>query len=300
MKRAIAVPCRSLAPVILRALLLAGLALGSLPGLSLAQETTRPWAELFNGTAERSVPRGNGDEHLETDRDSFTPATTLVGRGRTMLETSYSFIDNRRAADTHSFPELLVRHGVTDWLELRLGANYEVGGGGETSGSEIGASDESAHREEESNVLYGFKIAVTEQDEWLPRSALIVHAITPTSGASTATQVVTGYVAGWTLPNGWDLDTSLRYVAGNEDGDHFNQWAPSVVLKMPAGECYNVHVEYFGIFADNAADNRSPQYISPGIHYLISPDLEIGVRVGWGLNNDAAAFFSNVGLGVRF
>lgn len=45
-----------------------------------------------------------------------------------MIESSYSFIDNHRTAETHSLPELLVRYGVNDWLELRFGGNYEVGG----------------------------------------------------------------------------------------------------------------------------------------------------------------------------
>src|SRR5262245_53455137 len=70
------------------------------------------------------------EEPLETDRDSFTPATKTVAKGRTILEAAYSFIDNRHDFETHSFPELLVRHGITDRIELRLGWNYEVGGSG--------------------------------------------------------------------------------------------------------------------------------------------------------------------------
>src|SRR5262245_45700960 len=63
---------------------------------------------------------------LETDRDAFTPATSTVVAGYTVVESSYSFIDNRAVAETHSFPELLFRHGITDQIELRLGWNYEV------------------------------------------------------------------------------------------------------------------------------------------------------------------------------
>jgi hypothetical protein len=84
---------------------------------------------------------------IETDRDSFTPATETVEMGRLVLESGYSFIDNRDAAETHSLPELIARYGVTDWLEFRLGSNYEVGGeanaisgnggGGDFDGAEI-------------------------------------------------------------------------------------------------------------------------------------------------------------------
>ena len=52
-------------------------------------------------------------EHIETDRDSYTPATTTAGRGRWIAEAAYSFIDNRHTFDSHSLPELLLRHGVS-------------------------------------------------------------------------------------------------------------------------------------------------------------------------------------------
>lgn len=281
------------------------------PGtLLFAQHSLGPFAEALEREPEGRIVEpaepGQGEsaedeeEHLETDRDSFTPATTLVGRGRTMIEGSYSFIDNRSGVDSHSFPELLTRVGLTDWFELRLGWNYEAGGGGAVSGSELGGDDETLASETASKILYGFKVTVTEQEEWLPRSALIVHATTPSAGPETATQFVTGYVFGWRLPNGWDLDSSVRYVAANEEGDRFAEWAPSIVLKVPLGSKWNAHVEYFGVFSDGRTNELNPQYVSPGLHYLISPNCEIGVRTGWGLNDDASSFFSNVGVGVRF
>jgi hypothetical protein len=280
-------------------LILALAAIFMMASSGVSQDFDGRFAEAVEGNPGATGPDVE-EERLETDRDSFTPATTLVGQGRSMLESSYSFIENRDAANSHSFPELLTRVGVTDWLELRLGWNYETGGGGAVSGSEVGGNEDTASGETETKVLYGVKIALSEQDDWLPRSALIAHAATPTSGSNTATQFVAAYVAGWTLPNRWNLDGSLRYVAANEEGDHFDQWAPSIVLKVPLSERWNAHAEYFGIFSQRQTNDVNGQYFSPGLHYLISPDCEIGTRVGWGLNDDAAAFFSNVGLGIRF
>ncbi len=75
---------------------------------------------------------------LETDRDAFTPATSTAGQGTAIFESSYSFIDNRSVAETHSFPEVLLRYGVNDRIELRLGWNYEVGGTGDIGGEKMG------------------------------------------------------------------------------------------------------------------------------------------------------------------
>ncbi|HUQ67901.1 MAG TPA: transporter [Planctomycetaceae bacterium] len=69
---------------------------------------------------------------------------------------------------------------------------------------------------------------------------------------------------------------------------------------MPVQEQWKAHVEYFGLFSQNREDERGRQYLSPGIHYLVTPDFQVGIRVGWGLNADSSRFFSNIGAGVRF
>jgi hypothetical protein len=253
-------------------------------------------------TAFTAVRAQEGDvEPIETDRDSFTPATTTVGAGRLILESGYSFIENRGVPETHSFPELLARYGVVEWLEFRIGANYEVGGeSSSVSGGSGGGDDfESAEIESEANVSYGLKAALTDQNGWMPRTAAIVQGFTPTSGAETATHGVATYAWGWELAEGWLWDSAIRYGDSLVEGDRFNRWAPSTVLKAEVIEGWKAHVEYFGAFTDGRGDELSQSYISPGVHYLITPDLEVGVRVGWGLGGDAANFFSNVGVGLR-
>lgn len=256
---------------------------------------------LFSGLVLLTAPAlaQDTEEHLETDRDSFTPATSTVGTGRFLLESAYSFLDNADVGDSHSYPEIVSRYGVNDFLEFRVGWNYEVGGGGSVSGGDAGSPLEEHGAEEESQMLYGVKVGLTEQIDQLPSSACIIQGVTPTSGPETATDFQIGYVFGWRLLEDWRFDSAIRYVATEEEHDRFNLWAPSSVIKIPIAERWNVHGEYFGIFSDGREENRNPQYLSPGIHYLLSPDFEVGVRVGWGLNQDAANFFTNVGFGWR-
>jgi len=265
------------------------------------QEMTEP-SEAFGEEGGEKPEEDLEEEELETDRDSFTPATTVVGHGRVMLESSYSYIDNRDGAETHSFPELLTRVGIGEYMELRLGWNYEIGGGGSVSSAGSSSDEEplGIGSEQEGNILYGFKAALTGQECWIPQSAVILHATTPTSGPETATQFAAAYVLGWKLGCKWTLDGALRYSAASEEQDHFNLWAPSVVLKRSLGEKWTTHIEYFGIMTQHREEERDSHYASPGIHYLISPDFEVGIRTGWGMSQDSANFFSNVGAGYRF
>jgi len=241
------------------------------------------------------------EDEIITDRDSFTPSTSVVGTGWFVLESAYSFIDNRGVAETHSYPEILARYGVSDNIELRFGWNYEVGGAGNPiSGNVPDEFEEGAQLERESTVLYGAKFFLTEQCGWTPESSLIVQGYTPTSGEANDSSFTMSYVGGWKLANNWEWDSAIRYSTGIEEEDHFNVWAPSTVLKVPFCERWKGHVEYFSIFTEGREEESTQHFISPGVHYLVCPDLEVGVRFGWGLNEQAPNFFTNAGVGLRF
>jgi hypothetical protein len=270
-------------------------------GLVVGQEPaaeTRPESPIPDILGRRE---GRGEGEIETDRDSFTPAVTTAGRSRLIVESAYTFLDNRGIPETHSFPELLFRWGVADRLELRLGWNYEMGGVAAAvsgvQGGDAGAVGDMTH---EYTLNYGLKAAVTEQDWWLPAAAVIVAGRTPTGGDGRGTQLVLTPIVGWEFLDRWKFDAACRYGTGNEEGDHFDLVAPSAVVKAPVGEKISVHAEYFGLFSRDKAEDFVLHYFSPGAHYLITPDLEIGVRLGWGLNDQSARFFSNAGLGWRY
>jgi hypothetical protein len=241
------------------------------------------------------------EDEIETDRDSFTPTTTTAGRHRLIVESAYTFIDNRRVPETHSFPELIVRYGATNWLEFRIGANYEIGGAGNPVTANIPDNlvDES-ELEEEANVSYGLKLTLTGQDGWIPQTAFLMHGFTPIASEIADTHMAATYVAGWTVDAGRSWDSALRFSTGSADEDHFTVWSPSTVLKVPIAEQWKAHIEYFGIFSDGRDRESTQHFISPGAHYLITPDWELGIRVGWGLNDQSPSFFANVGGGYRF
>jgi hypothetical protein len=252
------------------------------------------------------LSEGEAEDEIETDRDSFTPAATVAGCQRLIVESAWSFIDNRAVPDTNSLPELVLRYGVSDWLELRLGWNWEAGGAANAisgGGSDQQFEDE-AEIERDSQIAYGLKAALTDQAGWWPESSFILIGATPTYGRDTATSLVATYVAGWELPiatpKRWKWDSALRYSYDSSEGDHFNLWAPSTVLKLPLGERWTTHAEYFGVFSHGRERVRSQHYFSPGVHCLLTSDFEIGIRVGWGLNDQAANFFANTGVGWRY
>lgn len=261
----------------------------------------RSIASAVNESSEEGDGSGWVSEEIETDRDSFTPATTLAGRKRMIVESAYSFIDNRRVPDTHSYPELLFRYGLTDRVELRLGTNYEVGGAGNPISANV--PDELAEEseiEDETNVSYGAKIGFTKQSGWLPQSVFVVSGFSPVQGNVNDSHLGVTYASGWTFANRWMWDNAVRYSTGSLEEDHFNVWSPSTVLKIPLGERWKGHIEYFGIFSQGKTRESVQQFVSPGIHYLFTKNMELGTRFGWGMNDQAPNAFINIGGGIRF
>ena len=129
---------------------------------------------------------------------------------------------------------------------------------------------------------------------------MIVQGLTPTGGDATATQVRATYAFGWRLPNRWRIDSALLITTESDNGNRFEVWAPSTVLRVPLGERFQVHAEYFSQISQGRQSDFSRHFFSPEMHYLLTPNLEVGLRVGWGLNEQTARFFSNVGFGWRF
>ena len=240
-------------------------------------------------------------QELDTDRDAFTPATTTAKAGTVLTEASYVWIDNRGMPATTSYPELLVRIGASERFEWRLGYNYELNPGGSVVAAvEVGEQPKEEAGGEEANLLYGFKLRVTDQAGWIPRSVATVEAFTPVVGELQGTEPTATYALGWELPAEWRFDTAIRYSYAESEDGWFNRWMPSAVLRIQVSERLEVHAEWFGSWTEGLADNTVQPFAGPGTHFMLTPTFEIGCRMGWGLTRDAAGYFVDTGVGWRF
>ena len=238
---------------------------------------------------------------LNTDRDAFTPATTTAKMGTVLTEASYVWIDNSGAPATNSFPELLVRIATRERFEWRLGFNYEQGSSGAVvSAVEVGEPMLSAQGGSEANILYGCKVRLTDGDGLIPRSAAIIEAFTPLAGDVWGTEPAATYAFGWELPDQWRLDAAARYASADSEEGRFTRWSPSAVLRIPLTERMEVHAEWFGTWSEGLANESVQQYVGPGGHFMLSPRLELGCRMGWGLSSDAAGYYVDTGIGWTF
>jgi hypothetical protein len=270
-----------------------------------AQDDPLPPLPRENASSDaRSEGRDSGEaaenqDFIETDRNSFTFARTTAGAGRMIVESSYSYLNFAGEKVKNSFPESLMRYGIGDRFELRLGWNYETGrerlpGEGDTAGFF------SANAEQQ--IFYGFKAVLTRQKDWFPASAFYAQGHTPTGGPQGVSQLRAGYVVGWTLPNRWNFDSAIRFGTDKDHEGGYRLWAPSTVLKIPLtpSENWFTHVEYFGEFTQGKKSDTALNFVDVGLHHLFTPNIEVGGMVAFGPRDGGMNLVTNFGIGIRF
>lgn len=127
---------------------------------------------------EAEGPRGSRvGKPIETDRPDFTEASSLVPAGRIQLESGYTFfLDNNNGLRSiaHSFPEWLLRVGLSEYFELRLGWYYLVQNNFDRP-TGIRETIEGG-----TDMYVGTKVKLTEQHGWWPEWACNIQGTVPT------------------------------------------------------------------------------------------------------------------------
>jgi hypothetical protein len=239
---------------------------------------------------------------IETDRNSYTFSRQTLPIGQTIAEASFSYINIAKEGPKYSYPELMMRYGLTDDIEFRFGYNFENEKGSENPESQV-VNKFGINAQQQ--AFYGFKFQLTEQlpgKERIPDSAFMIIGRLPIGSEEKHGQIGLGYAFGWELPNHMNFDGALKFGTERFQGDDYFSWSPSTVLKIPldADEKWFTQVEYFGLFFSSFKTNFALNFIDTGLHYFITKNWEIGTMIGCGINDSARGIFVNFGSGIRY
>lgn len=241
------------------------------------------------------------EQPLQSDRPDFTEASSTVGAGITQLEMGYTYIHDR-AGNTethqHSYPEALLRIGMfADWLEARIAYNHGSQGvtvGGVPFTNNTGAED----------LYLGCKLALTEQDGWLPEMALIPQMTVPVGPEPFTAGIVcpgVNWLYGWDINDFLAVGASTQFnKAVDDDGTVYTEWAQSCTICYTLGEHLGAYTEVFALFPSGASTALPEYYFDGGFTFPITNDLQFDIRAGVGLNEPADDFFAGSGFVVRF
>jgi len=256
-----------------------------------------------NGAKNGKAKEAEEEKPMPHDRPHVADSSQTVGLGRIMLESGYTFTrDSEQGAKivSHSYPESVLRIGmVAEWLEVRLGWNYE----NETQTAN--GVRQSASGSDDLDL--GVRLALTEQQKYLPETAVTLDLTLPTGGRSfTSNRVLPSLRYHYT----WELVKDLLTLEGNtvaasarEDSGHdYLEMTQVFAFEYNVTKKLELFVEWFAFIPHGAADSTTgpEHYAHGGGTYLFTKDFGIDVHVGVGLNRHASDFFTGAGLVARY
>ncbi|CAN5179002.1 hypothetical protein BH20GEM2_BH20GEM2_21510 [soil metagenome] len=232
-------------------------------------------------------------EPLVTDRPDFTESAVTIAPGRYQLESGYTFTRVGPERE-HGVGEVLLRVGLTDRLELRLGA-----------GSLLVRDDELAQRSGLDDTSIGVKLRIAEEGDRVgagrPGIALLAGTTLPTGsggfGADVAQPGATLALA-WTLSDRVGVASNLGYVYASDGGDRFDEFSGSVEVGYSLTERWGSYLEASGFAVGDGGTDTG--FLNGGVTYLFSPDLQVDARIGAGLNGVDPDYFVGVGIARRW
>jgi len=232
---------------------------------------------------------------LVSDRPDFTEASSVVGLGVWQLESGYTYTrdDGPVASESHTAPELLLRIGVVaEWFELRLGYTSAIE---QTGPSLVGGSED---------MIVGTKLALTQQDEFLPEVAFLGELQLPTGSSNLTNNHVLprgGFIYGWELSDCWSTAGQTIFAQGIDDvtGGTYLEVSQSWTTGVSLTDNIGAYGEWFSIIPHDAQTNHTESYFDGGLTFLLAPNFQWDVRAGVGLNGAADDYFVGTGFVMR-
>jgi hypothetical protein len=242
------------------------------------------------------------EEPLESDRPDFTEASTTVGAHRLQLEGGYKYTHTSLdgvAGDRHDLPELLLRYGLAERLELRVAWDE----GMIFQREKDLATGNVVSQDGSTDVEVGFKYAITQQDKWLPRTAIIVACTAPTGSPLFSSRQVdanVNYLYSWEFNKKLSLNCSTGNTWTAESGDRFSKICQAMSLEYELTKKLHAFSEWAVFLPVGAEDHRAQHYYDGGFTYLVTPNLQLDWSAGVGLSEAADRFFTGCGVSVRW
>jgi len=235
---------------------------------------------------------------LVTDRPDQSDSPITVPRGLFQIEGGWRYGERDDATgklELQEFPGALLRFGVTEKFELRLGL---------PGISVISGDDRETFLVD---ATLGMKLGILEQDGAVPDVAFVGTLLVPSGDDEVSSDRVD---PGFRFAFGNQLSTrvSLTYNVGmfwlterdpqaERDTRSFLDWTATVGVS--ANDRLGVFGELFGV-TGVSAESRPLTSLGGGVTYLLGSRVQVDGRVTAGLSSAALDWTAGIGVAYRF
>lgn len=231
---------------------------------------------------------------IVTDRPDATEASSTVGKGVLQFETGglyESFEENNIKFENYVYNTMLIRYGILDNVELRLGWNF-IEGITKVNGNKLDNIMSGL-----SPLLLGLKIDITEENGAMPEIAIIGHVFPVFSASADYRPEYTGTDFRLSLSHTLSEKSSLGYNIGAQWGDDSAEAAAIYTLAYGYSftDKFGMYAELYG---DLPEDSSANHYWDAGMTYLASNDLQFDIYLGTSITK-GQDFLLGLGLSYR-
>lgn len=245
--------------------------------------------------SQEEKPVKNQFPDLVTDRPDQTESSSTVPKNSLQIETGFVYENIKK--DELEFTNwgiatTLLRYGVWDNFELRLGSYYQSSKlksyfyNLDSTQSGIGP------------VVVGFKVYVVEEKGIRPELSIMADLTLNKVGnldyRPSYTYSSIKILASHTLSDFFSLGYNIGYGNNGENAGGF--FVYSAVLGMSISDNFGAFAELYG----TSANGDSPHTrVDAGLTYLLRHNLQLDVSGGTGLDSGIKMYFVNFGLTWR-
>lgn len=252
-------------------------------------------------------PLGFGQAELtrdmETDRPDFTEGANTVEPGHLQLEAGYTFVADEESGEKfreHTFPELLLRIGLTERIEARVAwTGWSVLRTKDSSN----AQSSYTHTDGTTDLELGMKAQIQEQTEAFLNLSILAAVEVPTGANNkSADTIIPNFFLLWSkdVSETWAISGNLGFSSPVDDADErFVEPAASVAISRGLTKKLGAYVEYYGFYPSDS-DEQTKHFANGGFTYSVAKNLQFDILAGVGLNSASEDFFTGVGVATRY
>lgn len=213
---------------------------------------------------------------LITDRPDATESPTVIPKGYLQVETGtffQSFEKNNIKINSNTFNTTLLRLGLLDNLELRLGWDFtEVST--EVNGSKLANVASGLNP-----LLLGFKSGIASENGVFPEIGIMGHIYLPFTASRDFKPETTGVDFRFSFAHTLSETSSLSYNIGAAWGDDSSEaaYVYTIAYGQSITDKFGAYVELYGDMPENSSSNH---FWDAGLTYLLSNNVQLDATVG--------------------
>lgn len=229
---------------------------------------------------------------MVTDRPDQTESASVISVKGLQIESGFSFERYDSNSSNITYNSTLLRYGLLENLELRLGLGY--------SGIHVKMIPQSIDENGFAPVTVGAKYQLREEGDGLPKLALLTTFTIPNTGAGFFESEYLG--ADFRINGEYSLNEAMSFGAnlgvawsGAEDGN-YAVGIYTAVIGMSLSDKLGAFAELYGFLPK---EGKNDHRWDAGLTYAVNEDLQFDFSTGVGLSKVSPDFFISLGLSIR-